>query len=111
MPDLVLLPSLHDIHQDHATIAQEGVRAFKGTTILGYELIWNNLISDNTSFVELEDHHVDKKVKACSMYLSQGGKDYMSKDFIYALARTRGVQIGFNYAECFQVVRWIQRLK
>ena len=45
------------------------------------------------------------------MYLSQGGKDYMSKDFIYALARTRGVQIGFNYAECFQVVRWIQRLK
>lgn len=111
MPDLVLLPSLHDIHQDHATIAQEGVRAFKGTTILGYELIWNNLISDNTSFVELEDHHVDKKVKACSMYLSQGGKDYMSKDFIYALARTRGVQIGFNYAECFQVVRWVQRLK
>ena len=34
-PDLVLMPSLNDIHQDHATIAHEGLRAFKNTTILG----------------------------------------------------------------------------
>ena len=40
--DLVFIPSLHDIHQDHTTIAQEGLRAFKNTTLLGYELIWNN---------------------------------------------------------------------
>ena len=38
--DLVLTPSLQDIHQDHATIAQESLRAFKNTTILGYELIF-----------------------------------------------------------------------
>ena len=37
--DLVLTPSLQDIHQDHATIAMETLRAFKSTTILGYELI------------------------------------------------------------------------
>ena len=37
--DLVFIPSLHDIHQDHTTIAQEGLRAFKNTTLLGYELI------------------------------------------------------------------------
>ena len=42
-PDLVLVPSLKDIHQDHFTIAQEALRAFKQTSILGYELIWNNL--------------------------------------------------------------------
>ena len=41
-PDLVFQPSLHDIHQDHQTIAQEGLRAFKRTTILGYEIPWNN---------------------------------------------------------------------
>jgi LmbE family N-acetylglucosaminyl deacetylase len=28
-PDLVFLPSIHDTHQDHLTIAQEGFRAFK----------------------------------------------------------------------------------
>lgn len=51
--DLVFIPSLHDIHQDHTTIAQEGVRAFKNTTILGYELIWNNLSFDTQCFVRL----------------------------------------------------------
>ena len=41
-PDCVFQPSLHDVHQDHQTIAQEGLRAFKRTTILGYEIPWNN---------------------------------------------------------------------
>src|SRR5205823_4066566 len=34
-PDTVLLPSISDTHQDHQTIAQEGFRAFKQTTMLG----------------------------------------------------------------------------
>src|SRR5207302_8619598 len=36
-PDVVFQPSLHDVHQDHQTIAEEGLRALKRTTILGYE--------------------------------------------------------------------------
>ena len=28
-PDLVIMPALNDIHQDHETIAKEGLRAFK----------------------------------------------------------------------------------
>ena len=35
---VVFQPSHHDVHQDHQTIAQEGLRAFKRTTILGYEV-------------------------------------------------------------------------
>ncbi len=37
-PDLVFMPSLHDIHQDHTAVALEGLRAFKNKIILGYEL-------------------------------------------------------------------------
>lgn len=33
-PDLVLLPSMHDIHQDHSTVAQRVLWAFKQRTIL-----------------------------------------------------------------------------
>ena len=33
-PDLVFLPSPNDIHQDHATISAEGLRAFKNSSIL-----------------------------------------------------------------------------
>ncbi|MEG2229105.1 MAG: PIG-L family deacetylase, partial [Odoribacter sp.] len=32
-------------------------------------------------------------------------RDYLSEEFIYSLARTRGVQIGCEYAEAFEVVR------
>jgi len=101
------MPSLNDIHQDHSTIANEGLRAFKNTTILGYELIWNNLTFSTTSFIKLDEEHLSKKVYALDAYKSQKGRDYMSKDFIFSLAKTRGVQIGVNYAECFEVVRWV----
>ncbi len=42
-PNVVFIPTLHDLHQDHATVAQEGLRAFKQVTLLGYELPWNNI--------------------------------------------------------------------
>jgi len=106
-PDLVLMPSLNDIHQDHSTIAQEGLRAFKNSTILGYELIWNNLTFDTTSFVKLEKEHIQAKCNALKEYKSQAGRDYMSEEFIFALAKTRGVQIGAEYAESFEVIRWV----
>jgi LmbE family N-acetylglucosaminyl deacetylase len=106
-PDLVLMPSPHDIHQDHVTIAQEGLRAFKDTSILGYELLWNNLSFDTTCFVKLEEKNIEAKYNALQAYKSQAGRDYMSKEFIYAHSLTRGVQARSKYAEAFEVLRWI----
>lgn len=103
--DLVFIPSLHDIHQDHTTIANEGLRAFKNTTILGYELIWNNLTFNTQCFVKLEKDNIDKKIEALKEYHSQGKRDYLSDNFIRSLARSRGVQVGCEYAEAFEVVR------
>ena len=54
-PDMVFVPSPHDVHQDHQTIAQEAIRAFKNTTLLGYELIWNNMTFNTQCFVELDE--------------------------------------------------------
>lgn len=106
-PDLVLMPTLGDIHQDHSTVAHEGMRAFKHKTILGYELIWNNLSIDTDCFVGLEKRHIEKKVIALEAYVSQSEKNYASAEFVYSLARTRGVQIGLTYAECFEVIRLV----
>lgn len=103
--DLVFMPSLHDIHQDHTTIAQEGVRAFKNTTLLGYELIWNNLTFNTQCFVQLEKRHIKAKIEALKEYESQGARDYLSDEFIFSLAKARGVQAGCSYAEAFEVVR------
>ena len=105
--DLVLIPSTKDVHQDHATVSQEAIRAFKGTTILGYELIWNNLSFDCTCFVKLGKNNVLDKYESLQCYKSQAGRPYMSRDFVFSLAKARGVQIGSDYAECFEVVRWV----
>lgn len=103
--DLVLTPSLKDVHQDHQAVAVETVRAFKNTTILGYELIWNNFSFDTTCFVGLDKSHVEKKLDALKQYKSQGNRNYLSENFILSLAKTRGVQSNLEYAECFEVIR------
>ncbi|MBL0310657.1 MAG: PIG-L family deacetylase [Bacteroidetes bacterium] len=103
--DLILTPCLHDIHQDHTTVAHEALRAYKNTSILGYELIWNNLSFKTTSFISLEKRHIESKVAALQEYKSQGNRDYMSEEFIFSLAKTRGVQVGMKYAESFEVIR------
>ncbi len=105
--DLILMPSLNDIHQDHATVANEGLRTFKNTTILGYELIWNNLTFNTQSFIKLEKKHVQKKADALKQYKSQEKRDYISEEFIFSLAKARGIQIGAEYAESFEVIRWV----
>ena len=106
-PDLVFLPSLNDIHQDHSVIAQEGLRAFKHTTILGYEAPWNNLTFNTTCFICLKKRHIEKKTMSVGRYKSQSFRIYMKKDFIESLACTRGVQSSTQYAEAFEVVRLI----
>jgi LmbE family N-acetylglucosaminyl deacetylase len=106
-PDVVFVPSVNDIHQDHYTIAQEAVRAFKFSTLLCYELPWNNFEFKTTLFFGLQESHVEQKIKALSNYKSQAHRPYMQPDFIQSLARVRGVQVGLPFAEVFEVVRMI----
>ena len=106
-PDLVLMPSLNDVHQDHHTIAAEGVRAFKQTTILSYEIPWNNIKFNNQLFVHLDAEHVQKKVEALSEYKSQTHRPYANEETVLSQARMRGTQVGTRYAEVFEVVRAI----
>ena len=53
------MPTIGDIHQDHHTIAAEGLRAFKRTTILGYEIPWNQFRFAKQAYVVLEERHLD----------------------------------------------------
>lgn len=106
-PDIVFLPSSEDIHQDHSTIYQEGVRAFKHSSLFGYELIWNNLAFSADCFIALTEEQVNRKITALSAYRTQAGRQYMEPDFIRSLARVRGTQISVPYAEAFEVIRLI----
>lgn len=106
-PNLVLLPSLNDIHQDHHTIAEEGIRAFKTSSIIAYEQPWNLYHFSSQLFITLEKRHLEKKLQAIACYQSQKKKNYVNEEFILGLAKVRGVQINCDYAEAFEVIRWI----
>lgn len=108
-PDLVLTTCLNDIHQDHHTVAEEAVRAFKNTTLLGYEMPWNNLTINTQSFFILEERHIKNKSHALKCYESQKLRSYANDDFVRSLAITRGTQIGEKYAEVFEVIRLVIR--
>ncbi len=106
-PDMVLLPSGSDLHQDHQVVFNEGLRAFKEITVWGYELPWNHITFSAQAFVTLEERHLDKKWDALKFYKSQFVKQrgYFSKEFIYGLAKVRGTQVKADYAEAFEVIR------
>lgn len=109
LPEIIFIPSIKDIHQDHGVIAQEGIRAFKNMTIYSYELPWNNFEFSNTCFQHLEKKHIEKKIQSINQYASQSHRAYASEEFIWSMAKMRGVQIGMEYAEVFEVVRLIHQ--
>ena len=106
-PDLVLMPSTSDIHQDHGVIAAEGIRAFKHATVLGYELPMNTISFQHACFVRLEERHLDIKRRHAAAYVSQASRPYMQAGFLDSLAIVRGVQVNAPAAEAFEVVRMV----
>lgn len=110
-PGLVIGPSLNDFHQDHSVVANEMIRAFKTScSIICYELPWNHIKFDTQFFVKLNETEIEQKLKMLDFYKTQfkANRHYFSSQFITGLAATRGAQVGTEYAEAFEVVRWIE---
>jgi len=104
-PAIVFVPSSADIHQDHGVIYTEALRAFKYSSIYGYEMPWNNFSFAGTTFISVNRRQLEKKIVALSQYQSQQHRSYMQPSFTEALATVRGVQSGSVYAECFETIR------
>ena len=107
-PEVVLVPSSHDMHQDHGVVYWEALRAFKKeASIWGYEHPWNNLSFSTDIFVVLNLKNMERKLKALKEYKTQKSKSYMDGKNIMALGCTRGSQLDQPYAEAFELIRLI----
>lgn len=104
----VYVPASFDIHQDHHVVSIESLRAFKFSTILGYELPWNSFDGELRYFNSLDIHHVQSKKSALREFRSQSKKFYSSDKNIEVTLRFRGFQINTEYAESFEILRWIE---
>lgn len=108
-PSIVIGPGEGDIHQDHAVVADEIMRAFRGrASILGFDVPWNVSLPDAHLTVALTEADIDAKVGALSFYRSQIElqRAYFSEDVVRGLARVRGVKSQHAFAEAFHL-RWL----
>jgi len=105
--DAVFCHSSFDLHQDHQTVRNEAFRAFKNTTILGYELPWNCIQFRTDLFVRLSEDNLVNKLQMINCYKSQSHRPYMYKQYVYDIARTRALSINAQYAECFEIIRGV----
>jgi LmbE family N-acetylglucosaminyl deacetylase len=56
----------------------------------------------------LKEEQVQAKINAINCYQSQNFRKYHSPNFLRSLATTRGIQISSDYAEAFELIRWIE---
>jgi len=105
--DLVMCPSSFDTHQDHKVIRDECFRAFKKTTIFGYEMPWNNRKFESDVFVEVSESDLKNKLKHFNCYKSQVNRSFFSEEYIRSMATYRGFQCGVQYAEAFELIRMV----
>lgn len=108
-PDLVLLPSTFDRHQDHQVIRQEGERAFHQSTIFGYEIPRNCQEFVPQLYFPITENQLNKKVESFLCYKSQNHRPYGDGQFIRSTAAYRGSQVDCDYAEAYEIVRMFWR--
>jgi LmbE family N-acetylglucosaminyl deacetylase len=106
-PETIFMPCSNALHQDHKTIYNEGMRAFKHYTCYGYDLPWDTVKFKTTAFFVLSESQVEKKCRAMDFYETQKFRTYVDDEFIKGLARVRGAQIATKYGEAFELLRLI----
>ena len=107
--DYVLTTPPYDIHQDHAVIGQEAIRAFKDSNLLFY--LSQRNINDITPkvYFNITEEDLQKKIESIKCYKSQFemNRTDFDLDYIKSLARVYGRMINVDYAEAFDTYRMV----
>ena len=107
-PDIVFIHSSADIHQDHNTLTKEALRAFRDTTLLGFEIIRSSYGFIPKFFAAINAIDVEYKIKALAEYKTHSDKYYFNPNIIRSSLIHNGALIGCQYAEGFDIIRIIE---
>ncbi len=83
-PDIVFTHTTADLHQDHKTVTEECLRAFRGTTVLGYDVIRSSYGFFPNFLVEVNEADVNQKVNALAAYTTYQNKYYFGEEITRA---------------------------
>jgi N-acetylglucosamine malate deacetylase 1 len=104
-PEVVFVHTAQDIHQDHKTITEEALRAFRGTTLLGFDVLRSSHGFFPHFLVEVSEEGVKKKIMALQSYTTYADKYYFDANIIHATAIRHGALAERPYAEGFDILR------
>jgi len=104
-PEIVLVHTAQDIHQDHKTITEEALRAFRGTTVLGFDVLRSSYGFFPDFLVEVSEEAVKTKIRALKAYKTYSDKYYFDESIIHATAIRHGALAERPFAEGFDILR------
>ena len=106
-PEIVFTHTKEDLHQDHATVTQECLRAFRGTTVLGFDVLRSSYGFFPNFLVEVSEEDVNKKVAALAEYKTYAAKYYFDPQITRSTLIRHGALAERQYAEGFDILRII----
>jgi len=96
-PDLIFIHSKQDVHQDHNTMTDEALRAFRGITVLGFDVVRSSYGFFPHFLVEVTEEDVKKKIEALSKYETYRDRYYFNSELTrsiwFATARWQNVHL------------------
>ncbi len=106
-PDLVLMPSLGDIHQDHETSPARACGRSSARRCWATRSPGTASASTSRRTSPWSPGTWTRRCTALSCYASQQHRNYANEEYIRNLARTHGIESGRELAEVFEVYRWV----
>jgi N-acetylglucosamine malate deacetylase 1 len=104
-PEIVFTHTRSDIHQDHVQVTEEVLRAFRGTTVLGYDVMRSSYGFFPHFLVGVNEEDVERKVAALKEYKTYHDKYYFSPDLIRSTLIRHGALAELPFAEGFDILR------
>jgi N-acetylglucosamine malate deacetylase 1 len=104
-PDIVFTHSKNDIHQDHNTVTEESLRAFRGITVLGFDVIRSSYGFFPHFLVSVTEEDLQRKIEALAQYKTYANKYYFSADLTRSILVRNGAFADSQYAEGFDILR------
>lgn len=104
-PDLIFVHSKQDVHQDHLTMTDEALRAFRGITVLGFDVVRSSYGFFPHFLVEVKEEDVDKKIEALSKYETYRDRYYFNSELTRSIMLRHGALAERPFAEGFDILR------
>jgi LmbE family N-acetylglucosaminyl deacetylase len=104
-PDIIFVHSNQDVHQDHLTMTQEALRAFRGITVLGFDVVRSSYGFFPHFMVKVGAADVEAKIQALAQYATYRDKYYFNRELTRSIMIRHGALAEAEFAEGFDILR------